>query len=178
MDSASRRSRSRPVALAATLLTLAAQPSRAADEPDAPKDAPRGAAVTVLKAAKSCFDNIVEVSGFVLPREETAVRPERPGLKVAEVLAEAGDTVTAGQNLARLTLPEGGNIMVQAPVAGVISSSTATIGALASPRGEALFNIIARSEYDLVGLVPVEDIGKLAVNQPAAIRLVGAGDIE
>ncbi|HWX62747.1 efflux RND transporter periplasmic adaptor subunit [Bradyrhizobium sp.] len=179
MDSAaaSRHSRTLPI-LAATLLALSAQPSRAADESDAPKDAPRGAAVTVLKAQKSCFDNIVEVSGFVLPREETAVRPERPGLKVAEVLAEAGDTVTAGQNLARLNLPEGGYVMVQAPAAGLVSSSTATIGAVASGRGEALFNIVARNEYDLVGLVPVEDITKLAVNQQATIKLVGASDIE
>ena len=175
---ASHRSHTLPI-LVAVLLALSARPIRAADAgTDAPKDTLKGAAVTALKAAKFCFDDIVEVSGFVLPREETAVRPERPGLKVAEVLAEAGDTVTAGQNLARLTPPEGGNIMVQAPVAGVISSSTATIGALASPRGEALFNIIARSEYDLVGLVPVEDIGKLAVNQQAAIKLVGAGDVE
>jgi HlyD family secretion protein len=179
MDSAaaSRHSRTLPI-LAAALLALAVQPSLAADEADVPNDAPRGAAVTVLKAAKSCFDNIVEVSGFVLPREETAVRPERPGLKVAEVLAEAGDTVTAGQNLARLNLPEGGYVMVQAPAAGLISSSTATIGAVASGRGEALFNIVTRNEYDLVGLVPVEDITKLAVNQQATIKLVGAGDIE
>src|ERR1700736_5451164 len=67
-------------ALAAGLLALAAaQPSLAADEPDAPK----GAAVTVLKAAKSCFSSIVEVSGLLIPREETAVRPDRPGLEVA-----------------------------------------------------------------------------------------------
>ena len=62
----------------------------------------------MFKAAKACFANIVEVSGILIPREETSVRPERPGLKVAEVLAEPGDTVTAGQLLARLTLPEGG----------------------------------------------------------------------
>ena len=62
----------------------------------------------MLKAAKSCFTNIVEVSGIMMAREETQVRPERMGLKVAEVLADAGDTVTAGQVLARLTLPEGG----------------------------------------------------------------------
>jgi HlyD family secretion protein len=178
MDSAAAYRRSVPLLLAMALLTLAAQPLRAAEEADASKDVPKGAAVTVLKAAKSCFDNIVEVSGFVLPREETAVRPERPGLKVAEVLAEAGDTVTAGQNLARLTLPEGGYVMVQAPVAGLVSASTATIGAFASARGEALFNIAARNEYDLVGLVPVEDITKLAANQQASIKLVGAGDIE
>jgi len=41
--------------------------------PDTSKDAPKGAAVTVLKAAKFCFSNIVEVSGCD-PREETAIR--------------------------------------------------------------------------------------------------------
>ena len=79
--------------IAAGLLALAsAQPSLAADEPDAPK----GAAVTVLKAAKSCFASIVEATGIIIPRQETAVRPERPGLKVAEIPADAGDTVTSG----------------------------------------------------------------------------------
>jgi hypothetical protein len=38
---------------------------------------------------------------------------------VAEILAEAGDTVTSGQTLARLTLPEGGVAPEQAPVAGL-----------------------------------------------------------
>jgi multidrug efflux pump subunit AcrA (membrane-fusion protein) len=140
-------------------------------------DAPKGAAVTVLKAAKSCFDNTVEVSGTVLARDETAVRPDRPGLKVAEVLVDPGTAVTAGQSLARLNLPEGGSIMIQAPVAGTISASSATIGAVASGRGEALFSIIARNEYDLIGLVPSADIGKLAVDQTATIRVVGAGDV-
>ena len=95
--------------LAAVLLCLAARPCLAAEEADAPK----GAAVTVLKAVKSCFANIVEVSGILIPKEETAVRPERPGLKVAEIQAEAGDTVTAGQTLARLTLPEGGSVQAR-----------------------------------------------------------------
>jgi len=164
--------------LAAALFTLASHPSLAADEPDAPKDAPRGAAVTVLKAVKSCFSAIVEVSGIVIPREETAVRPERPGLRVAEILAEPGDTVTAGQLLARLSQPEGGLTLVAAPVAGLVSASSAVIGAVASPKGDALFSIIARSEFDLVGLVPVQDIAKLQVNQPARIKIIGAGEVE
>jgi HlyD family secretion protein len=161
-----------PALVAVGLLGIA---QAAAAEDDG---APKGAAVTVLKAAKSCFDDTVEVSGLVLARNETAVRPERPGLKVAEVLVDPGSTVTAGQSLARLNLPEGGSIMVQAPVAGTISSSSATIGAIASGRGEALFNIIARNEYDLVGLVPSADIGKLAVDQTARIRIAGAGDVD
>ncbi len=155
---------------------LAAHPALAGpSEPEAPK----GAAVSVVKATKSCFPNIVEVSGIVIAREEQAIRPERPGLRVAEVMADAGETVAAGQVLARLTPVEGGTgINVPAPVAGVISASTATVGALASPRGEALFNIIARSEYDLVGMVPTEDLGKLAPNQPANINIIGAGEVE
>src|SRR3954469_16568001 len=104
---------------------FASQPCRAADDTGAPK----GAAVTVLKAAKQCFSAIVEVSGILLPRQETAVRPDRQGLKVAEALVDAGEIVTAGQALARLSLPEGGMIVVQAPVAGLVSSSTAVIGA-------------------------------------------------
>lgn len=156
------------------VLALFASPILAADEPDAPK----GAAVTVLKATKSCFSDIVEVSGVLIPRDETAVRPERPGLKVADVLAEAGDTVTAGQALARLTLPEGGTAQVQAPVAGLVSASTAVIGAIASAKGEALFSIIARAEFDLVGMVPAADIAKLAVNQPARVKIVGAGEVD
>ena len=53
-----------------------------------------------------------------------------------EVLADPGDTVTAGQTLARLILPEGGSVNVQAPVAGVISASTATVETMASGRGK------------------------------------------
>jgi len=162
------------LAPAALLLALLASPALAADE----ADAPRGAAVTVLTAAKACFPDIVEVSGIIIAREETMVRPERPGLKVSEILAEAGDTVTAGQTLARLTLPEGGTAQVQAPVAGLILASTATIGAVASAKGEALFSIIARSEFDLVGLVPVEDIGKIQAGQTARIKIPGAGEVD
>jgi len=164
--------------LAATLLCLTlASPARAADDLDN-KDAARGASVTVLKAAKYCFPAIVDASGIIIPREETIVRPERPGLKVAEILAEAGDTVTAGQNLARLSLPEGGSILVAAPVAGLISNSTAVIGAIASPRGEALFSIIARSEFDLVGLVPTQHLNRIKVNNTAKVRIVGAGEVD
>ena len=160
----------------AGLLALSTSPALAADTPD--PDAPKGATVTVLKAAKSCFSNLVEVTGIVLARDETTVRPERAGLKVAEVLADAGDTVTAGQTLARLSLPEGGTAQVAAPVAGLIASSSAVVGAMASAKGEALFSIIARSEYDLVGLVPTQDVAKLAVNQGASIRIPGAGDVD
>jgi len=163
--------------LAATLLCLASH-TLAADDPTVTKDGPQGAAVTVLTASKFCFPNLVEAFGILIPRDETFVRPDRVGAKVAEIFAEPGDNVTAGQNLARLALPEGGTTIVQAPVAGLVLSSTAVIGAVVSPRGEALFSIIARSEFDLVGMVPTQDLPKLAVNQTARIRIIGAGEVD
>jgi HlyD family secretion protein len=156
-----------------TLLCLAL-PALAAEEADVPK----GATVTVLKATKACFPAIVEVSGIVRPREETFVRPERAGLKVSEILADPGDSVTAAATLARLSLPEGGSLVVQSPVAGLIGNSTAVIGTLASARGEALFTIIARNEFDLIGVVPTRDIGKLKINQTARIRVIGAPEVD
>ena len=163
------------VVAVAGLFCLTAAPTLAADDPEV---APRGSAVTVLKAAKACFANVVDVSGTIIPREEAQVRPERMGLKVAEVLVEPGDNVIAGQVLARLNLPEGGQVTVQTPVAGLVSASTASVGAMASGKGEALFSVVARSEFDLVGLVPTRDIAKLAVNQTARIKVIGAGEVD
>ncbi len=161
-----------------SLALASASPALAADD-TAAKEGPQGAAVTVLKATKFCFPNVVEAFGVLIAREETMVRPERPGLKVADVMAEPGDTVTSGQVLARLIpLEGGGSTSVQAPVAGLVASSTATMGAPASPRGEALFSIIARNEFDLVAMVPTEDLPKIAVNQSARVRLVGGGEVE
>lgn len=161
-------------ALAACALLVAASPALAAGETDA---TPKGAAVTVLKASKFCFDNIAEVTGFVLPRDEQQVRPERFGLKVAEVMVDAGDTVSAGQALARLT--DGTNsVNVTAPVAGMVSASTAIVGAPASGKGEALFSIIVKSEYDLVGMVPTRDITRLKADQTARIKISGAGELD
>ncbi|GKQ55224.1 efflux RND transporter periplasmic adaptor subunit [Bradyrhizobium sp. Ce-3] len=166
--------RLRAAALAASaMLLLAAAPARAAGEADT---APKGAAVTVLKASKFCFGNIVEVSGIVLPRDEQQIRPERFGLKVAEVMVDPGDTVTAGQVLAKLT--DGANASnVTAPVAGTISASSAIVGAPASGK-DALFSIIAKSEYDLVGMVPTRDIAKLKTEQTAKLKIIGAGDVD
>jgi len=131
---------SRTTLFATTFLTLAASATNAADD----RDAPKGPAISTLKAAKACFSNIVEVSGTILARDEaqSQVRPDRIGLKVAEVLADAGDVVTAGQALARLTLPEGGtqNITARPPPsqtsssARLSSASPPTAGCRSTPR--------------------------------------------
>lgn len=159
--------------LASALCSLAA-PSHAADEADLVK----GAAVTVLAASKQCFADTVDVAGLLLPREEVSIRPDRPGMKVAEVMVDAGENVTAGQILAKLTSPDGGSIQLQATVAGLVSASTAVVGTIASARGEALFSIISRSEFDFIGQVPTRDLPKLKADQTAKIKVIGIGELD
>ena len=162
----------------ATTLGALSAPSRAAEE-----EGPKGAAVTVLKAAKSCFSAIVEVSGILIPKDEVSIRPDRPGLKVAAVLIDAGENVTAGQALARLTLPEGGYVTISASTAGLVSASSAVVGTIASGKGEALFSIIPitrdnDSGFEMVGQVPTRDLTKLIANQTAKIKIIGAGELD
>src|ERR1700733_14703954 len=82
-------------------LLLLASPALAADDPAA-KDAPQGAAVTVLKASKFCFPNLVEGVRIPDPRRETFGRPGPSGPKGPQILAGPGQAGPRRQNLARL----------------------------------------------------------------------------
>ncbi len=146
------------------------QIARAADDAEAPK----GAAVTVIRATKVCFADIVEVFGSLQPHEEVTVRPDREGLKFTQVMVDAGDTVTAGQAMGKIGPADGGDITITAPVAGLVSASTAAIGAPATAQ-QPPFRIVKNNEFDLVADAAAKDILKLAVGQPAVIRIVGGG---
>lgn len=162
-----------PALFAAVAICALPQSVPAASE--APSNA---AAVTVLTAVKSCFSDVVDAFGLLIPREEIAVRPDRLGMKVQEVLVDIGQTITAGQALAKLGQPEGGALTVQAPAAGLVSASTAVVGAMASAKGEALFNIITGNDFDLAVRVPTRDLSKLKVDQSATIRISGTDDLQ
>jgi hypothetical protein len=157
----------------ACVVCISAPIARAADEAEAPK----GAAVTVIRATKACFADIVEVFGSLQPHEEVTVRPDREGLKFTQVMVDAGDTVTAGQAMAKIGAAEGGDITIAAPVAGLVSASTAAIGAPATAQ-QPPFRIVKNNEFDLVGDAAAKDILKLKAGQPATIRIVGGGNAQ
>jgi multidrug efflux pump subunit AcrA (membrane-fusion protein) len=137
----------------------------------------KGAAGTVITAAKACFSDTVEVFGSLQPREEVTVRPDREGLKFTQVSVEAGDIVTSGQAMARIGPADGGDLTMSAPVAGLVSASTAVVGGLASAQ-QPPFRIIRNGEFDLVADATAQDLRKLKVDQPATIRVVGAGTVQ
>ncbi len=140
-----------------------------------------GAAVTVIKAKKSCFADTIAVSGVLVPREEVAVRPDREGLQISQVLADSGETINSGQALVRLVSPDASSntpaTTVQSPVAGIILKANATIGTMASPRAPPLFQIIARGEFELLAELPAKQLSKLGAGQIVKINIVGAGEV-
>ena len=157
------------LALASTAWT-APQIAKAADEAEAPK----GAAVTVIRATRTCFEDVVEFFGSLQPHEEVTVRPDREGLKFTQVMVDAGDTVTAGQVMAKIGPADGGDISITAPVGGLVSVSTAAVGAPATAQ-QPPYRIVKNNEFDLVGDAAAKDILKLKAGQPTIVRIVGGG---
>jgi len=114
--------------------------------------------------------------GNLVPRNEVLVRPDREGLQIKEILAEAGRSVNAGQILARLAAPndpQGSPIPINAPVAGVVLAAPTVIGEMASARGDPLFRILAAGELDLSAEVPAKEVSRLAIGQAARIKVAG-----
>lgn len=58
--------------------------------------------VTLARAHTGTLQNTIEAHGKAVPRENIVVATDLSGIRVIEVLAEAGDMVTKGQVLARL----------------------------------------------------------------------------
>ena len=141
-----------------------------------------GAAVSVTKANKTCFDDTTEITGVLVPKHEVQVRPDREGLQISKVLVEAGAKVNVGQALVQLANPEakqgsGDPALVQAPVAGIIGEASAVIGTMASARAEPLFQIIAGGELELSAQISTKSLSRLSSGLPGKIRVVGVGEL-
>ncbi|TMJ25457.1 MAG: HlyD family efflux transporter periplasmic adaptor subunit [Alphaproteobacteria bacterium] len=140
-------------------------------------------AVTVAQAKRQCFSNTVQATGSLVAKKEILVRPDlgpTQAMQVLQVSVQPGDTVKSGQVLARLSPPDGapgGNQEVTAPVAGVIFSSSAKIGAIASSAAPPLFQIAERGELEVLADTPINSLQSLAPNQAAKIEVVGVGEL-
>ena len=168
--------------VAAVAGLLVAQPHQSVGAEKTDASAYNGAAVTVVRAKRSCFAETISVSGMLVPREEVSVRPEREGLQISQVLVDAGEIVTSGQVLARLVPPDvqpnsSQAVQVQSPVAGIVLKVDATIGTTASAKAPPLFQIIARGEFELRGELPAKHLSRLSAGQLAKINVAGASEV-
>ncbi|MEZ5787451.1 MAG: efflux RND transporter periplasmic adaptor subunit [Xanthobacteraceae bacterium] len=159
--------------LAGCLLAAAAR----AEEPKQVE----GMAVSVVKAKQDCFSDTIRVTGTVVPMQAYQVRAAVEGPRVEEILVEAGDSVSVGQPLARLSPIQGMNLpesslTVTAPVAGTVGRIMTQVGAMVSMAAPPLFLIIIGGEYDLMAQIPSTRIGKIAVGQAAKVDVIGVGE--
>ncbi len=158
---------------------VAAMPALAAEKNEPGPYA--GAAVTVVKARRSCFSDAISVSGMIVAREEVPVRPDRDGYQITQVMVDAGETVKSGQTLARLTPPDGSSnasaVNVTAPVGGIVLKADAVLGTTASSHAPPMFMLIGNSELELQGELPVKQLAKLSAGQEARIAVIGANGL-
>ncbi len=144
--------------------------------------APTGALVIVVRATNACFSDMVRVTGFLVPRKVAVVNADEDGYKITDVLVSEGDQVISGQDLARLNRaagkdPRTGSAVparsatLHAPVAGLVMSSTAMVGAMASPQAGPLFRIITNNEIELDVEVPSLQVPKLKPGATARITI-------
>ncbi len=145
------------------------------------------AQVVVIRATNACFSASIRVTGFLVAREEAVVTLDAPGARLVEVLAGEGDRVTAGQTLARLTRASGegpdagggkSSNTLRAPAAGVITRTTAVVGATASPLSpEPLFRIAVDNEIELEAEVPSIHVPALASGQTARVEIAAGREL-
>jgi HlyD family secretion protein len=136
--------------------------------------------VIVVRVVNACFSAIVRTTGSLVARDEALVNLDTPGLRVIEVLANEGDRVTSAQVLARLARdgPDAGasqagsSATLKAPAAGLITKSTAVVGAVASPlQAEPLFRIATGNEIELEVEVPSIHVIEVSPGQTARVEL-------
>ncbi|MGH6848517.1 MAG: efflux RND transporter periplasmic adaptor subunit [Methylocella sp.] len=174
--------------LAGTIVSRSQRGSAFAAQPDSSG----GAAVKLVRATKECFSDTIYVTGILVPRQEAVVILDE-GSRITEVLATEGDQVKAEQVLARGTRrsPEGpsaagtpasarpttNTITLKAPAAGLVTQSTASVGAVPSPRGEPLFRIMIDNEIELEAGVPSIHVPKLKPGETARINLEDGSEL-
>jgi multidrug efflux pump subunit AcrA (membrane-fusion protein) len=172
-----------------------------------------GASAIVVKATSTCFDSVVRFTGVVVPRAEAAVNFNLEGYEISDVLVGEGDTVTADQALVKLTrlsstggspasagggqTPPSGSaaasgaapqqpatMTLTAPAAGLVSKSTAKIGAVAAavplppPMGQGpLFRIIVGNKLEIEADIATFQLPKIETGQRSHARLENGRDV-
>jgi multidrug efflux pump subunit AcrA (membrane-fusion protein) len=168
-------------------ISRAAMSPGLAESKSPPDDPQASVAVVVVRSTKACFTASIRVTGFFVASNEAVVTLDAPGMKVAEVLAGEGDRVKSDQTLVRLTRQStqgpaagGGTTSptnLRAPADGIITRSTAVVGATASPMAEPLFRIAVDNEIELEAEVPAIHVPLLAVGQSARIKMGDSAEL-
>lgn len=126
------------------------------------------------------LSELLNLNGEVrlLPGRQADVSTRISG-QVKELYAGLGDTVKAGQRLARVQSRLVGDpppsVDITAPVSGVVDALNVTIGQSVEPT-TVLYRISDRSQVNVVARVYEEDLGKVKLGQEAKVHTLSYPD--
>ena len=136
-----------------------------------------GMAVTVVKAERACFKDLLSVSGVLVPKLEVELRPQSDGLMVSDVLIEPGASVKTGQVLVRFEQPAGApprTASLEAPVDGTAFAVSAVIGSYTSAStATPMVRIVADNRLEMKGQIVAAALPKVALGQSATLDIMG-----
>ncbi len=141
----------------------------------APTDA--SSAVIVLRVGKECFVRAVHLTGYLVPRDVAVVMYNAPDYRISEIVAKAGDTVAAGDVVAKATStaakPDQGSspVEIHAMASGLVLSTTAFIGMPTSAQAGPLFTLAVDGDIEANVDVPSTHVFEIKAGQVAHVSL-------
>ncbi len=144
--------------------------------------------VLAAKASHRCFAVTIHATGIIVPKTVAIAALEPGSLQLDELLVKEGESVTAGQKLARLVAQNGSQaaqpanvasqgMFLTAPAAGRIFKVAIAGAPTALERPEPLIQIAVNDEFELKADIPAAQIPKLEPGQKARIDLGDGRDI-
>lgn len=136
--------------------------------------------VKLVPAALRPLSELLNLNGEVrlVPGRQADVSTRISG-QVAALYANLGDTVRAGQRMARVQSRLVGNpppsVDIAAPMSGVVDALNVSRGQSVEP-ATVLYRVSDRSQVDIVARVYEEDLGKVRVGQDASVRTLSYPD--
>jgi HlyD family secretion protein len=160
------------LAAAAIVAGTAAFPAFAEDAPAPAAEGTRPPAISVVPSEVRTVTETISVTGTLIPREEVQVSVDIEGLKIDEILVDEGDSVTAGQVLARLSTDT-----LEIQLAQNDSQLKRAEAAIAQAKSEIASAKATLTEVEAARTRAESLVGKQVISQDVLERRVSAAEI-
>lgn len=116
-------------------------------------------AVVVQRVSRECFVRAIHANGYVVPRAVAVVMFNAPGFRISQVLAKAGDQVTNGAIVAKVSSGGAGQagaqeLDIKSPAAGTLIGAAAFVGLPTAAAGAPLFTLAIDGEFEAALEIP------------------------
>ncbi len=141
----------------------------------APAD--ESSAVVVLRVGNECFVRAVHVTGYIVPRDIAVVMYNAADYRISEIVAKPGDTVAAGDVVAKATStggkPDAGSspVEIHSMASGLVLNSTAFVGMPTSAQAGPLLTLAVDGDIEAAVDVPSTHVFEIKAGQVAHVAL-------